>query len=78
MAKVTIYSTPGCPWCKKAKQLLEAHSIAYSDVNVATDASARQEMVKKSGQLGVPVTEIDGHIVIGYDEVKLKQLLGLR
>lgn len=78
MAKVTVYSTPGCPWCKKAKQLLEAHSIAYSDLNVASDALARQEMVRKSGQLGVPVTEIDGQIVIGYDEAKLKQLLSLQ
>lgn len=77
MANVTIYSTPTCPWCKKAKQLLDNNKVSYKDLNVASDVAARKEMVKKSGQLGVPVLDIDGQIVIGYDETKLKELLKL-
>lgn len=78
MANVTIYSTPTCPWCKKAKQLFDAYKIKYTDLNVASDVIARKEMVKKSGQLGVPVIDIDGQLVIGYDETRLKQLLNIK
>lgn len=78
MASVTIYSTPTCPWCKKAKQLFDAHNIKYTDLNVAGDVIARKEMVKKSGQLGVPVIDIDGQIVIGHDEPRLKELLKIK
>jgi len=75
--EVKVYSTPTCPWCQKTKKFLEEHDIAYQDFNVAADKSARDEMVKKSGQMGVPVIEIDGDIVVGYDEGWLKQKLGL-
>lgn len=75
MANITVYSTPTCPWCKKVKMFLDTNKVAYKDLNVASDVAARKEMVKKSGQMGVPVLDIDGHIVIGYDEPKLKELL---
>ena len=75
MANITVYSTPTCPWCKKAKQFLDTNKVTYNDLNVASDVAARKEMVKKSGQMGVPVLDIDGQIVIGYDETKLKELL---
>lgn len=78
MAKVKIYSTPTCPWCKKAKQFLEANSVTYEDLNVAADVAARSEMVKKSGQMGVPVIDIDGEVIIGYDESRLRQKLNLK
>lgn len=78
MASVTIYSTPTCPWCKKTKQFLDANKVAYKDLNVASDVAARKEMVKKSGQLGVPVLDIDGQIIVGYDEPKLKDLLKIK
>lgn len=78
MASVTIYSTPTCPWCKKAKQFLDANKVAYKDLNVASDVAARKEMVKKSGQLGVPVVDVDGQIIVGYDEPRLKELLKIK
>lgn len=78
MANVTVYSTPTCPWCKRAKQFLDANKVAYKDLNVASDVAARKEMVKKSGQLGVPVLDVDGQIVIGYDEPRLKEMLKIK
>ena len=74
---VKVYSTPTCPWCQKTKKYLNEHGIAYQDLNVAADKKAREEMVKKSGQMGVPVIEIDSELVVGYDEGWLKQKLGL-
>lgn len=56
---------------------LEQHNIAYQDIDVATDSAAREEMVRKTGQMAVPVIEIDGDIIVGYDEAKLKDKLGL-
>ncbi|MBI2664652.1 glutathione S-transferase N-terminal domain-containing protein [Candidatus Woesearchaeota archaeon] len=75
MAKVKVYSTPTCPWCKKTKELLNENSIGFEDINVAADSKAAQEMFRKSGQMGVPVTDIDGQIIVGFDKLKLKQLL---
>lgn len=75
MHTVTIYSTPTCVYCKMAKQYFTEHQIAYSEKNVLTDLEAREEMVKKSGQLGVPVIEVDGTVIVGFDQPKLQQLL---
>ena len=77
MHKITIYTTPTCVYCKMTKALFEKNNVKYTEFNVAQDAKAREEMVHKSGQLGVPVTEIDGQIVVGFEEVKLKELLGI-
>jgi len=74
---VTVYSTPTCPWCKKTKSFLEGNGIAFQDLNVGADRAAREEMVHKTNQMGVPVIEIDGDIVVGYDEAWLKEKLGL-
>ena len=78
MPKVIVYSTPTCPWCHKTKEFLEQKSIEFTDINVAEDKEAAQEMVKKSGQMGVPVIDIDGEIVIGFDEEKLRELLKIQ
>ena len=75
--KVKIYSTSVCPWCAKTKAFLKEHSIPFEDVNVGEDAEARNEMMEKSGQLGVPVIDIDGDIVIGFDKHRLAELLGI-
>ena len=75
--QVKIYSTPTCPWCKKTKHFLEDNKISYQNVDVASDKAGRDEMVAKSGQLGVPVVEIDGEITVGYDENWLRQKLNL-
>jgi glutaredoxin-like YruB-family protein len=77
MAEVKVYSTPTCPYCKVVKQFLEENNIAFTDIDVAASQSAAQEMISRSGQMGVPVIEIDGTIVIGFDKGKIKKLLGL-
>ncbi|MEM2955033.1 MAG: glutaredoxin family protein [Candidatus Nanoarchaeia archaeon] len=76
--KVIVYSTPTCPWCDRLKSWLKENKIAFKDIDVATDEKAAQEMIKKSGQIGVPVTEIDNNIVVGFDVKKLKELLKIK
>lgn len=78
MAKVTIYSTPTCPWCKTTKKFLQDNGVQYEDKDVASDLSARQDMMTKSGQMAVPVVDVDGRIIVGYDEPQLKEALGLQ
>ncbi len=75
--KVKIYSTPTCPWCLKTKEFLKEHNIEYEEINVAGNKGAADEMIKKSGQMGVPVLDIDGEIIVGYDVEKIKEVLKL-
>lgn len=75
--EVKVYSTPTCPWCKRAKKFLEDNGIAYDDLDVAGDKEAREEMVRKSGQMAVPVIEVDSEVGVGFDEGWLKEKLGL-
>jgi len=77
MAKVTVYSTPTCHWCKKVKEFFDENKVKYQDVDVTKDQAKAQEMIDKSGQMGVPVIDIDGEIIIGFDKGKLKTLLKL-
>lgn len=77
MKTVTIYSTPTCHYCQLAKDFFKANGVEYTEHNVADDAEKRQEMIEKSGQMGVPVIYIDEEMVIGFNEDKLKELLGL-
>lgn len=74
---VTIYSTPTCHFCHEAKEFFTANHVQYTEHNVASDLTKRQEMIQKSGQMGVPVITINDEVVVGYDEEKLKELLGL-
>lgn len=74
---VIIYTTQVCPWCHKAKEFLQAHKVLYRKIDVGTNARAAQEMIKKSGQQGVPVIEIGKEIIVGFDEKKLKKALKL-
>lgn len=74
---VTIYTTPTCVYCKMAKAFFAEKNVQYEEKNVATDDAAREDMVKKSGQLGVPVIDVDGTIVIGFDKGKLMKALGI-
>ena len=78
MASVKIYSTPTCPWCIKTKEFFKANKVAFTDVDVSKNKKAAEEMVKKSGQMGVPVIEIDGKIIVGFNEGKLKSMLNLK
>lgn len=75
MKKVVIYSTPTCHYCHLAKDFFAANGIDYTDYNVAEDAEKRQELIEKSGQMGVPVIYIDDEMVLGFDEPRLKELL---
>jgi len=73
---VKVYSTPTCPWCTMAKKYLASKNIPFEDIDVSKDKAAVAEMVQKSGQKGVPVIDIDGNIVIGFDQNALDRLLG--
>lgn len=75
---VKVYSTPNCPYCVTLKQFLKENSIEFEDIDVSKDESAQQEMIKKSGQMGVPVVDIDGEIVIGFDKEKICRLLNIK
>jgi glutaredoxin-like YruB-family protein len=75
MKQVAIYTTPTCTYCRAAKEFFQEHNISYAEYDVATDMVRRQEMIEKSGQMGVPVITIDDELVIGYDELRLRQLL---
>lgn len=77
MPSIKIYSTPTCPHCKMAKQFLNDNKIAFENIDVSTDEKAAQEMIDKSGQMGVPVFEIDGKIVIGFNKAELTKILEL-
>jgi glutaredoxin-like YruB-family protein len=78
MAKVTIYSTPTCVYCKMAKEFFTKNNVAYEEYDVASDLKAREDMVAKSHQLGVPVIDVDGKVVVGFDQKTLEGLLGLK
>lgn len=73
--KVTIYSTPTCPYCKQAKEFFKEHNVQYEDKNVATDMAARQEMVEKSQQMGVPVIVLGNELMIGFNKEALQKWL---
>lgn len=77
MKKVTVFSTPACRYCKLAKEYLVANNIAYEEHDVAFDLMRRNEMIEKSGQMGVPVIIINNDIVVGFNKPLLAQLLGL-
>lgn len=77
MAHVTIYTTPTCGYCKMAKAYFQEHNVAYEEKDVAVDEAARNAMIEKSGQMGVPVIEVDDTIVVGFDKSKLAQLLNI-
>ena len=78
MAKVKVYSTPTCPYCFTLKEYLEENNIKFEDINISNDKSAKEEMIEKSGQMGVPVVDIDGKIIVGFDREKINQLLGIK
>lgn len=73
--KVKIYTTKTCHWCVKTKEFLKANNTNYEEFNVGEDEKSRNEMFEKSGQFGVPVTDINGAIIIGYDKEALKKAL---
>ena len=75
--KVILYSTKTCQWCAKTKEFFRANKIAFTNKSVDSDKAAAQEMIKKSGQQSVPVVDVGGKIIVGYNEGKLKSALGI-
>lgn len=74
---VTIYSTPTCHFCQIAKDFLKEKGVAFTDYDVASDLEKRQEMITKSGQMGVPVIFVGNEMIIGFDQERLVSTLGL-
>ena len=77
MPSVTIYSTPSCHFCHAAKEMFTTNNVPFTEYNVAADLPHRQEMIQKSGQMGVPVITIGDDLVVGFDEDRLRELLKL-
>lgn len=77
MAQVTVYSTASCQYCEMAKEFLKEHGMDYTEHDVAEDVEKRQEMMQKSGQMGVPVIDVDGNVMVGFDKQKLAEALGV-
>ncbi|MBT4870410.1 MAG: NrdH-redoxin [Candidatus Diapherotrites archaeon] len=75
MGKVIVYSTTTCPYCVMVKDWLKGKNVEYEDFNVGTDQEKAKEMMDKSGQMGVPVIDIEGEVIIGFDKPKLEAAL---
>mgnify|MGYP001448992396 CR=1 FL=1 len=75
MKKITIYSTPWCHFCHQAKEYFKSKNIEFTDIDVSADQVKADEMIKKSGQMGVPVIEIDGKLIAGFDKSKIEEML---
>ncbi len=76
--RVIIFTTPSCPFCNAAKKYLRERGIKFKEVDVSRDAAAARDMVRRSGQQGVPVLDIGGKIVVGFDRPKIDKYLGLK
>ncbi|MFA5514067.1 MAG: glutaredoxin domain-containing protein [Sphaerochaetaceae bacterium] len=72
---VTLYSTPSCGFCRMAKSYLQENNIPFTEYNVASNSEKAQEMVKKSGQMGVPVLDINGKIIVGFDRAAIEKAI---
>lgn len=73
--KIKIYTTPTCEWCKKLKEWLKMKKFPYEDYDTTEESEYREAQLKKSGQLAIPVIDIDGEIIIGFDEKKLEKII---
>ncbi len=76
--RVKVYSTPTCPYCHAAKEYLKEHKVKYDDIDVSKDQKAADEMIEKSGQMGVPVIEIGNTIIVGFDREAIRKALKLK
>jgi glutaredoxin 3 len=77
MANIKVYSTPTCPYCIRVKNYLKEHDVPFENIDVSSDEKGLGEMIKISGQMGVPVISIDGDTIVGFDQEKLEAKLGL-
>ncbi|MDD4956393.1 MAG: glutaredoxin domain-containing protein [Candidatus Omnitrophica bacterium] len=77
MKTVKIYSTPTCPYCIRLKDFLKSNNVEFENIDVSADQAKAKEMVERSGQMGVPVADIDGEIIVGFDRARISQALGI-
>jgi glutaredoxin-like YruB-family protein len=75
--RVLVFTTPSCPWCVRAKKYLRERNVRFREVDVARDPAAARDLVRRTGQTGVPVVEIDGRPIVGFDKPQIDRLLGL-
>ena len=78
MARVEIFTTPFCIWCKKTKEWFKEHKVKYEEHDVSVDDKAREKMIEKSEQMGVPVILVDDQVIVGFDEQALKIALKIK
>lgn len=78
MTNVIIYSAPWCVYCKMAKAYMDENKVQYTEVDVSADEKGKEDMIKKSGQLAIPVIDVNGEIIIGFDKPALKEALKLK
>ena len=76
-ARVIVFTTPSCPWCQRAKAYLRQQKVTFREVDVARDQAAARDLVRRTGQMGVPVIEINGRPIVGFDRPQIDRLLGL-
>ncbi|MCB5261744.1 MAG: glutathione S-transferase N-terminal domain-containing protein [Candidatus Cloacimonetes bacterium] len=76
--KIVVFSTPSCSWCKKIKEYLKSNGLTYKEIDVSKDSAARADMIRKTGQEGVPQTWINNQPVVGFDRAKLDRLLEIK
>lgn len=75
--RVLVFTTPTCPWCTRAKTYLKQRGVPFKEIDVSRDAAAARDLVRRTGQMGVPVVEIDGRPVVGFDRSRIDRMLGL-
>jgi glutaredoxin 3 len=75
---VKVFTTPSCAYCFTLREFLKEHNIKFEEIDVSQDKKARKEMIKKSGQLEVPVAEIDGQIIVGFNKEKICKILNIK
>ena len=76
--RVVVFSSPTCVWCTRAKTYLRTQGVPFRDVDVSRDPAAARDLVRRTGQMGVPVVEIDGRPIVGFDQARIDAALGLR
>ncbi len=76
--RVILYTTPSCPWCRRLKEYLKQLKIKYHDIDVSKDPKIAEELVRRTGQTGVPQAEINGQMVVGFNKPKIDKLLGIK
>jgi len=75
---VKVYTTPICPYCNTLKQYLKEHNVGFEEIDVSQDQKLQDEIIEKTGQIGVPIVDIDGELIVGFDKEKISNLLGIK